>query len=116
MQKTFTIVQTVDTDIAQALMSQIGNDTYHVSDRTERLSHCKSGSVHSAYLVDTNHPNGMEVHVILDSADIHIYNVRTAAKITVPIARPGQISRYGISDVNLMDKARKNQQTGRNLL
>lgn len=47
-----------------------------------------------AFIVDKEHPNGNEVHYILDNGVIVITNERTGKIVTELIARPRQIYRY----------------------
>ena len=54
----------------------------------------KSSTPLRAFVVDKGHKNGAEVHVVHDNATIYIFNRRTHRKITVLVARPGQIRRY----------------------
>ena len=72
-------------------------DTNHVCKRLERLSYLKEISnenIISSFLVDTNHPDGKEIHCITKDAGIYIFNARTNRLVTTLIARPGQIRRY----------------------
>ena len=45
-------------------------------------------------IIDKNHRNGKEIHVITDTGLVYIFNQRTGKRITVLIARPGQLKRY----------------------
>lgn len=47
-----------------------------------------------AFIVDKGHPNGNEVHYILDNGVIVITNEHTGKVVTELIARPKQIYRY----------------------
>jgi len=50
-----------------------------------------------AFIVDKQHPNGDEVHVITDTGFILIFNERSERFITVLHARPMQLKRYYMS-------------------
>ena len=68
-------------------------------------------------IIDKNHRNGKEVHVITDTGLVYIFNQRTGKRITVLIARPGQLKRYwGDKPVpeKLMNIARKHVEKGYN--
>lgn len=47
------------------------------------------GSLVASFLVDKGHRNGKEIHRVLDSGIIEIYNQRTGKLVTKLIARPG---------------------------
>ena len=53
-----------------------------------------SGKWVASFIVDKNHENGREIHVIYTNRLIEIYNERTRKFITVLYARNGQIKRY----------------------
>ena len=76
----------------------LSNLTKHVSERKNRLDvyfKVKDiGEVYDTFIVDKDHPNGDEVHVITDTGFILIFNHRTKKFITVLHARPGQLKRY----------------------
>ena len=48
------------------------------------------------FTVDKGHKNGAEIHVITENGIIHIYNKASKKYITGLIARPGQLTRYGV--------------------
>ena len=74
-----------------------------------------------AFMVDTKHPNGNEVHVLTDTGIIKIYNARTGKHINDLIARPGQIRRYFPDGKvpyecrDILDIARAHQNAGYNI-
>ena len=74
------------------------NLTKHIGDRKTRLDayfRVKDiGEVYDTFIVDKDHPNGDEVHVITDTGFILIFNYRTKKFITVLHARPMQLKRY----------------------
>ena len=51
-----------------------------------------------SFIIDTNHPNGNEIHTITDNGIIIIQNERTKKYVTCLIARPMQIRRYFNND------------------
>lgn len=48
------------------------------------------------FIVDKGHKNGKEIHVITENAVIHIYNYNSKKYVTGLIARPAQLTRYGV--------------------
>lgn len=52
-----------------------------------------------SFIVDTNHPNGYEIHTITDNGVIVIQNERTKRIVTALIARENQIRRYFVNGV-----------------
>ena len=74
-------------------------------ERNERLqkyvqAHGKGKPIQS-FVVDRNHPNGFEVHVVCDNRLVYVFNSRTERLITVLYARPKQLSRYGTAWLKL---------------
>lgn len=76
-----------------------------------------------AFIVDKGHPNGNEVHYILDNGVIVITNERTGKIVTELIARPKQIYRYwnGVGEDfpeehrEIIALAREHQKNGYNM-
>ena len=74
--------------------------TKHFSEeRKGRLENIKKNGISigtpvSAFLCNTGHPNGNEVHTVTNSGLIFIENETTGKLVTVLIARPGQLYRY----------------------
>ena len=101
---------------AQRLMANNNLVTKHwANDRQGRLRECTGNrDVYNAFVVDTHHRNGLEAHIMLRSAEILIYNLRTGRLITVLFARPGQIRRYGVTDRAVLQCAMENHRTGKN--
>ena len=102
-----------------------GNETQHYSEqrkiRTEMIEkYIGFGKEVLAFLVDTNHPNGLERHVVTDTGIIKVYNDRTHKHVNDLIARPGQIKRYFKEGRvpqqyrYLLDAARHSQECGYN--
>ncbi len=77
------------------------NLTKHIGQRKNRLeSYFKLkevGSVYDSFIVDKNHENGDEVHVITSTGFIMVFNLKTKKFITVLHARPMQLKRYYIN-------------------
>ena len=80
--------------------------TIHFHDeRNDRLqayikAHGKGRPI-KAFVVDRNHPNGNEVHVICDNRLVYVFNSRTERLVTVLYVRPKQLSRYGTAWLKL---------------
>ena len=77
------------------------NLTKHIGQRKNRLeSYFKLkevGSVYDSFIVDKNHENGDEVHVITSTGFIMVFNLKSKKFITVLHARPMQLKRYYIN-------------------
>lgn len=86
----------------------LNNKTLHALTRLKRLKH-NNRSIHKTYLVDKQHKNGLEVHVIFTDATILIFNYNSSKLITVLNARVNQLLRYNIKDRNILKQARINQ-------
>lgn len=76
----------------------LNNLTKHIGERKNRLDVYfkvkEVGGVLDTFIVDKDHPNGDEVHVITNTGFILIFNHRTKRFITVLHARPAQLKRY----------------------
>lgn len=48
------------------------------------------------FVVDRGHKNGKEIHVITENGIINIYNQNSRKYVTGLIARPSQLTRYGV--------------------
>lgn len=107
-------------------VNNLQNTLHAKNDRNDRLNRIKSqigsGEPVVSFVVDTGHPNGNEIHTILNNGVIVIQNERTKKLITSLIARPGQIKRYWNNQgkrvpedlTYLLDIARNHQQQGMN--
>lgn len=108
---TFKVVQEVDHELAQALMNNPAR-TVHANHRQRRLSASQPGDIYKAALVDRGRgANNMEVHVITDNAEVHIFSARSGKLITMLYARPKQIVRYAPHErvpEHIMEAARNN--------
>ena len=59
------------------------------------------------FVVDKGHRNGKEIHVITENGIINIYNQNSKKYVTGLIARPAQLTRYGVTiPEDVMEKAR----------
>jgi hypothetical protein len=85
--------------------------TFHVNERKERLSMYDFGVDLDAFVVDTKHEKGQEVHIIDSKGYIKIYNKTTKKFITAMSGRSRQIRHYyeslNIKIDKLVDKAIK---------
>lgn len=93
------------------------NNTTHALERKKRIEEATDlgdMNYHSSYLVNLGHTSGMEVHTVYTNGVIAIMNATSFKLITVLIARPGQLRRYGITDEALLRLARKHQEEDRN--
>ena len=90
---------------------------HYRTDRQEReeiIRQIGQGNVIGEYTIDKGHKNGPELHKVTDTAIILIYNKRTGKLITKLIARPNQITRYGITNTAIINLAKEHQKMGYN--
>lgn len=85
-------IQTVD-------ITNLVNTNHNINERTSRTNNIINiiggfGKPVRSFIVDTQHPNGNEIHTITDNGIIVIQNQNTKKLITSLIARPNQIKRY----------------------
>ena len=67
--------------------------------------------------VNTGHPNGPELHTITSNGIIVIHNAITGRLVTMLIARPKQLEKYGFTIPEyVLRKAKHNQKMGYNEL
>ena len=90
----FEVLREIDNTLPENIIT-----TAHWSqERTERhnkvVEQLGEGTLITAFLVDTGHPNGYEIHNIMSNGLILIQNERTQKLITELIARPAQLTRY----------------------
>jgi len=96
------------------------NSLHWTEERKERdqlIKHISWNYEVKRVIIDKNHRNGKEVHVITDTGLVYIFNQRTGKRITVLIARPGQLKRYWGDEkvpVKLMNIAREHANKGYN--
>ena len=85
-----------------------GGITAHAVNRSKRLQVAErliieeSAKVVKIAVVNKEHKNGNEIHVIFNNGIIKVYNARTHKFITVLIARVPQIERYKIKVAKTM--------------
>ena len=83
--------------LEQAHFNEFSTDrmTQHLIDRLERLKIYRDDEVFlHGFIVDKQHKNGLEVHIISENGLIYIFNLHTRKFITVLNGRPQQIKRY----------------------
>lgn len=82
--------------------------TSHALNRSKRLQIAErliceeSAKVVKIAVVNKEHKNGNEIHVIYNNGIVKVYNARTRKFITVLIARAPQIERYQIKVTQTM--------------
>lgn len=90
------------------------NATKHTEERQKRIALAKqlinseSAKIIKYVICDTDHKNGLEVHVVYNNGIVFIYNMRTRKLVTVLIARIPQIERYNITITKTMRQKIKN--------
>ena len=105
-------------------LTSLVNTIHNQKDRNERNHKIQTilggyGNALASFIVDTQHPNGNELHTITDNGIVVIQNQRTKKLITTLIARPAQIKRYYEqtipSDIyKVISKAREHEIKGYN--
>jgi hypothetical protein len=70
------------------------NKTKHADDRKSRIDVYETGNFMDAFVVDTYHKDGLEVHIVDDLGYIHIFNKDSKKFITVLSGRPAQLVMY----------------------
>lgn len=73
------------------------NQTNHFNDRMQRYFIAQQiglGKPIKSFLVNTNHPNGLEIHTLTNTGLVFIQNEQSKKLITMLIARPQQLKRY----------------------
>ena len=84
------------------------NATKHTEERQKRIALAKqliiseSAKVIQYSICDTEHKNGLEVHVVYNNGIVFIYNMESRKLITVLIARIPQIERYNVTITKTM--------------
>lgn len=95
---------TVISQIEVVNINNLINTKHNSNDRIKRTNNIINilggyGKPMYSYIVDTNHPNGYEIHTITDNGIIVIQNEQTKKLVTCLIARGNQIKRYFINDI-----------------
>ena len=91
----FRIIKTIDS-------FEPSNATKHTEERQKRIALAKqliiseSAKVIQYTICDTEHKNGLEVHVVYNNGIVFIYNLKSRKLVTVLIARIPQIERYNV--------------------
>ena len=71
------------------------NQSRHIQkDRNTRMNAYDSGEFLGGFIVNTEHKDGLEVHIIDSEGYIHIFNKESKRYITVLSGRPSQIKLY----------------------
>jgi hypothetical protein len=82
---------------------ELNNETTkHILERGQRFQAYKqylNSETLAIYLIDKQHENGNEIHEILKSGIVKIYNEKTKKLITVLAIRTGQISKYAFDNL-----------------
>ena len=92
--------------------------THFSAERQERynkyLPLIENSEIIKMCIIDTEHRNGLEVHIINDNAICLVYNLKSRKLVTPLALREGQLKRYNLYDKRLREKARVNQKNGFN--
>ena len=107
-----------------ANINNLVNTMHNSNERNERTANIINvlggyGKPMYSFIVDTNHPNGYEIHTITDNGIIVIQNYNSEKLITCLIARGNQIRRYfngciPIEIYSVINKANEHQAKGYN--
>lgn len=114
------------TDVPSNISSLQGT-AHFINDRNDRMKKINQligglGDPIDSFIVDTEHPNGNEIHTITSNGIIIIQNERTKKFITPLIARPNQVLRYykgcntSMPSRDVLDKCREHEAKGYNYL
>jgi hypothetical protein len=68
--------------------------TFHTLDRKTRLERYDFGNRLDGFVVDTNHKNGLEVHILDSKGYVQIFNKASKKFITALSGRPRQLKEY----------------------
>ena len=68
--------------------------TDHLGERYQRLVLYGAGEYLDAFVVDTGHRDGLEVHIVDSIGVIHIFNKESKRYVTILSGRPAQIKMY----------------------
>lgn len=100
------------------LKNWIGKRTFHITERERRFQKVDLKHIHifKVFVINTEHKNGYEIHVLTCNAEILIFNYRTHKFITVLLARPAQLMRYAWIPNHILEKAKQNCENGYNYL
>lgn len=96
------------------VLEWIGNRSFHIYHRQNRFEilDFQKMEIYKAFVVDTNHINGLEIHVITSNAETLIFNCKTKKFITVLFLRPRQAKRYCWMPKEILEKAKQNIEKG----
>lgn len=96
------------------LLNWIGNRTLHIYVRENRFSvlDLENLEIYKAFVVDKNHIDGLEIHVLTYNAEILVFNYETLRFITVMFARPRQAKRYCWVPKSILENAYRNVKKG----
>lgn len=88
---------TVLSQIDVGLVPKRNQKSLHIFERSDRLrSYAKlfSNNFIHAFLVDTGHEKGKEIHAINNKGLVYVYNKKSKHLITITHPRPKQLKRY----------------------
>lgn len=112
----FDVIKVLDDDI---LKSNNGY-TKHVEDRLNRFRFASelgdNYTLVNSYVVNTGHENGLEIHSVYSNGMVVIANQDSRKIVTVLIARPMQLKRYGLFNNELLFTAYQHTTKGYNNL
>ena len=96
------------------VLEWVGNRSIHIYHRQKRFSvlNFQQMEIYKAFVVDTNHVDGLEIHVITRNAEALIFNCKTKKFITILFLRPRQAKRYGWMSKEILKNAKRNIEKG----
>lgn len=123
MGKYFNVLSTTSSVLEFATVATTSHWRYDRQERHNKImTNIGDGKLIQAFLVDTGHTNGMEVHNVFDNGVVLIQNYRTNLVVTEIVARAPQIRRYwegvglryGVEVVRACNKAKMHEANGWN--
>ena len=96
------------------VLEWVGNRSIHIYHRQNRFSvlNFQQMEIYKAFVVDTNHVDGLEIHVITRNAETLIFNLKTKRFITILFLRPRQAKRYCWMPKEILENAKRNVEKG----
>ena len=96
------------------VLEWVGNRSIHIYHRQKRFSvlNFQQMEIYKAFVVDTNHIDGLEIHVVTSNAETLIFNCKTKKFITILFLRPQQAKRYGWMPKEILKNAKRNVEKG----
>lgn len=95
-----------------------GYTVHALRDRGERLAllNKNKGACIGIYLIDKGHENGLEIHILYNTARVLVCNDVSGLVCTGLFLAPHHLGRYGVTAQGLIQWAEYNEREGLNFL